>query len=191
MSKERIRKETLEKRKSMFSEELIEKSDFVTEKLLSTDLYRNANTIMAYIDFRNEVQTEKIIKTAIADGKRIVIPISIVETRQLLLSEIINYDTELESGAYGILEPKKEYIRETDAKLVDMVLIPGVAFDERGFRVGYGAGYYDRFLERVRDDASKIALAFELQIVDYAFEDSHDVPVDMIVTESRIIKCSR
>lgn len=191
MSKQRVRKETLEKRKSMSSEELIEKSNLVAEKLLSTNLYKDASTIMAYIDFRNEVQTEKIIKTAIADGKRIVIPISIVETRQLLLSEIINYDTELESGAYGILEPKKEYIRETDPNLVDMVLIPGVAFDERGFRVGYGAGYYDRFLERVREDSSKIALAFELQMVDYAFEDSHDVPVDMIVTEDKIVKCTR
>lgn len=191
MSKERVRKETLEKRKSISLEELIEKSNSVTEKLLSTDLYKNAKTIMAYIDFRNEVQTEKIIKRAIADGKRIVIPISIVETRQLLLSEIIDYDTELESGAYGILEPKQEYIRETDAKLVDMVLIPGVAFDERGFRIGYGAGYYDRFLERVRKDTTKIALAFELQMVEYAFEDSHDVPTEMIVTEDRIIECRR
>ncbi len=191
MSKESVRKETLEARKAISNEELINKSESATDKLLSTDIYKNANMIMAYIDFRNEVQTEKIIKTAIADGKRIVIPISVVETRQLILSELINYDTELESGAYGILEPKAEYIRETDAKLVDLVLIPGVAFDERGFRVGYGAGYYDRFLETVRPDTSKIALAFELQMVEYAFEDSHDVPVDMIVTEDRIIKCVR
>ena len=191
MSKERVRKETLEKRKLMSYDELVKKSGLVKDALLSTDLYRNANTIMAYVDFRNEVQTEKIIKKAIADGKRVVIPISIVESRQLLLSEIINYDEELEPGAYGILEPKKEYIRETDAELVDMVLIPGVAFDERGFRVGYGAGYYDRFLERVRPDISKIALAFELQMVDYAFEDSHDIPTSMIVTEDRIIECKR
>ena len=191
MSKERVRKEILSARKSISMEELVVKSDSIKEKLFSTELYKNANTIMAYIDFRNEVLTEKIIKTAIADGKRIVIPISVVETRQLILSEIINYDSELESGAYGILEPKPEYIREVDPKLVDLVLIPGVAFDERGFRVGYGAGYYDRFLERVRPDTSKIALSLELQMVEYAHEDSHDVPVDIVLTEDRIIKCVR
>ena len=191
MSKEKVRKEVLAERKAISMEDLVVKSDSIKEKLLSTEFYKNSNTIMAYIDFRNEVLTEKIIKTAIADGKRVVIPISVVETRQLILSEIINYDFELEAGAYGILEPKPEYIREVDPKLVDLVLIPGVAFDERGFRVGYGAGYYDRFLERVRPDTSKIALSLELQMVDYAHEDSHDVPVDIVLTEDRVIKCVR
>lgn len=191
MSKENVRKETLERRKAISVDELVKKSESISEKFLSTEIYKNANTIMAYIDFRNEVKTEKIIKTAIADGKRVVIPISVVETRQLILSEIINYDIELGEGTYGILEPRKEYIRETDPCLVDVVLIPGVAFDERGFRVGYGAGYYDRFLEKVREDTSKIALAFELQMVEYAYEDSHDVPVEMVITEDRIVKCVR
>lgn len=191
MSKEKIRKEILSARRAINTEELVKKSNIATEKLLSTNLYKNANTIMAYIDFRNEVQTEKIIKTAIADGKKVVIPISIVKTRQLILSELINYDSELESGAYGILEPKKEYLRETNPETVDLVLIPGVAFDKRGYRIGYGAGYYDRFLEKVRKDTSKIALAFEMQMVDHAYEDNHDIPVDMIVTESRILECLR
>lgn len=191
MNKQSVRKEILEKRKSMSKDEAVSKSNDVTKFLLSTDAYKNANTIMAYIDFRNEVNTEKLIKKAIEDGKKIVIPISIVETRQLVLSELIDYDNELESGAYGILEPKKEFIRETDPKSVDLVLIPGVAFDRRGFRIGYGAGYYDRFLERVRPDVSKIALAFDLQMVPFAYEDSHDVPVDMVITESEIINCER
>ncbi len=188
MDKESIRKEALTAREALPVEDLISKSTNVAKQFLSTELYKNANTIMAYIDFRNEVQTEKIIKTAIADGKRVVIPISKVETRQLVLSEIINYDIELEAGAYGILEPRSKYLRETDPELVDLVLIPGVAFDTRGHRIGYGAGYYDRFLGKVRKDTSKLALAFELQIVDHACEDSHDVPVDTIITEDRIIK---
>ena len=191
MSKERVRKETLELRKAISTEELVKKSKDVAEKLFSTELYKNANTIMAYVDFRNEVKTEKIIKTAIADGKRIVIPISVIATRQLILSEIINYDIELESGAYGILEPRADYIREVDPSLVDLVLVPGVAFDERGFRIGYGGGYYDRFLDRVRPETAKIALAVEVQMVEYAFEDSHDIAVDMIITEDKIVHCVR
>lgn len=191
MSKIRVRKAVLDSRKGMTTADVVKKSELVSDNFLKTDLYKSANTIMAYIDFRNEVKTEKIIKTAIADGKRIVIPISVVESRELILSELINYDIELELGAYGILEPKEEYMREVDPKIVDIVLIPGVAFDERGFRVGYGAGYYDRFLEKVRPDTKKIALSFELQMVDRAFEDSHDVPVDMIITEERTITCKR
>lgn len=191
MDKNSVRKATLEKRKSMPLGEVVTKSDKIIEYLVSTDAYKNANTIMAYIDFRNEVMTENLIKRAVKDGKKIVIPISVVETRQLILSELIDYDNELESGAYGILEPKKEFIRETDAKLVDLVLIPGVAFDKKGFRIGYGAGYYDRFLERVRPDVSKIALAFELQMVNHAYPDSHDVAVDIVITEEEIVSCTR
>ena len=191
MDKNSVRKETLEKRKSMPLDEVSLKSDKITEYLVSTDAYKNANTIMAYIDFRNEVKTENLIKRAVKDGKKIVIPISVVETRQLILSELIDYDNELESGAYGILEPKKEFIRETDPKLVDLVLIPGVAFDKKGFRIGYGAGYYDRFLERVRPDVSKIALSFDLQMVNHAYPDAHDVPVDIVITENEIINCER
>ena len=191
MSKIRVRKETLTARTAISLQELVEKSEIITDLLLNSDIYKEANTIMAYLDFRNEVKTEKIIKTAIADGKQVVIPISVVETRQLILSEMINYDIELEQGAYGILEPKKEFIRETDPNVVDVVLIPGVAFDERGYRVGYGAGYYDRFLERVRPDTKKVALSFEMQIVVNAFEDTHDVPVDMIITEKGTMTCKR
>ena len=191
MSKIRVRKETLTARTAISLQELVAKSEIITDLFLNSDIYKEANTIMAYLDFRNEVKTEKIIKTAIADGKQVVIPISVVETRQLILSEIINYDIELEQGAYGILEPKKEFIRETDPNVVDVVLIPGVAFDERGYRVGYGAGYYDRFLERVRPDTKKVALSFEMQIVVNAFEDTHDVPVDMIITEKGTMTCKR
>ncbi len=188
--KNEIRKKVLGERKSMPLPEVSEKSDKILEYILESDFYKNAEVIMAYIDFRNEVMTEKLIKKATSEGKRVVIPISIVETRQLVLSEIIDYDNELEPGAYGILEPKKEYIREVDPQLVDLVLVPGVAFDRRGFRIGYGAGYYDRFLERVRPETKKVALAFDLQMVEHAHEDEHDFPVQYIVTESGVIECS-
>lgn len=187
--KNNLRKEILEKRKNLPSEEVKQSSEKILDFILSSDFYKNSKVIMAYIDFRNEVMTEKLIKTAISDGKRVVVPISIVETRQLLLSEIINYEEELEESTYGILEPKKEYIREVDPSLVDLVLVPGVAFDRRGFRIGYGAGYYDRFLEKVRKDTEKVALAFDIQMVDNAYEDEHDFPVEYIVTESGIIEC--
>lgn len=187
--KQKLRKEILNSRVSIPKDEVDKKSEEITQHLLESDFYKNSKVIMAYIDFRNEVKTESFIKKAVEDGKRVVIPISLVETRQLLLSEIIDYDNELTPGAYGILEPKPEFIREVDPQLVDLVLVPGVAFDNRGYRIGYGAGYYDRFLERVRKETNKVALAFDLQIVEHAHEDSHDFPVQYILTESGKITC--
>lgn len=184
-----LRTEVLNNRKSMDSADVKAKSDSIIDSLLNSEFYKDSKVIMAYIDFRNEVQTERFIKQAVADKKRVVIPISVVETRQLILSEIIDYDSELESGAYGILEPKPEFIREVDPLLIDLVLVPGVAFDKKGFRIGYGAGYYDRFLERVRADIPKVALAFELQMVEDAHPDAHDFPVEYIVTEAGVIAC--
>lgn len=186
-----LRKEILDARKSMDPLDVSSKSDSIMASLLETDFYRGSSVIMAYIDFRNEVQTERLIKKAVADGKRVVVPISVVETRQLILSEIIDYDNELESGAYGILEPKPEFIREVDPLLIDLVLVPGVAFDKSGFRIGYGAGYYDRFLERVRPSIPKVALAFELQMVEDACPDEHDFPVEYVITEDTVITCKK
>lgn len=186
-----LRKEILEARKSMDPVDVSSKSDSIADALFGSEFYRDSKVIMAYIDFRNEVKTKRFIKQAVADGKRVVIPISVVETRQLILSEIIDYDNELESGAYGILEPKPEFIREVDPLEVDLVLVPGVAFDEKGYRIGYGAGYYDRFLERVRPSIPKVALAFELQMVEDACPDEHDFPVEYVVTESRLICCKK
>lgn len=191
MDKRTLRSEILNKRKSLSIEEVITKSSAISSLLFSTEQYKNSKYIMCYVDFKNEVRTEEIIKTAIDEGKNIIIPISVVETRQLILSQLLDYDKELESSTYGILEPKKEFIREVNPELIDLVLMPGVAFDRRGYRIGYGGGYYDRFLTRIDDSVPKIALAFDLQMVPYVRKGRYDIPVDYIITEKEIIKASK
>lgn len=187
--KKEIRKSILDSRKSLEPLAFQEKSENIVSQLVNSDSYKNSTVIMAYVDFRNEVSTKNFIKKALNDNKRVIIPISIVETKELLLSELKDYDNELKSGTYGILEPKKEFIRETNKDIIDLILVPGVAFDLKGYRVGYGAGYYDRFLKGISPKVPKIALAFDLQIVDNAYPDSHDFPVDYIITESMYVKC--
>ena len=189
MDKSKIRSMVLDKRLNMNSEEVKSKSISIANNFFDSSLYKSAKVIMVYIDFRNEVETKNIIVKAIKDDKRIIIPISIKETRELILSEIKDYDSELGSGAYGILEPKEEFIRRVDPALIDLVIIPGVAFDNAGHRVGYGAGYYDRFLKKLKPYVPKIALAFDLQIVDSIDGDEHDIPVDYIINENSIINC--
>lgn len=191
MDKNSTRKEILHNRKSMQSDEVIAKSEQITQYLFESDFYKNSNCIMGYIDFRNEVKTEEIIKRSLSNNKDIIIPISVVETKELILSKLLDYDNELESGTYGILEPKKQFIRKSSPHSIDLVLIPGVAFDRRGYRIGYGAGYYDRFLNKIDDSVPKVALAFNLQIVSHVDEGIYDVPVDYIITEDGVINCNR
>lgn len=191
MDKKAFRTEILEKRKNMSQEELEKKSSSIAKALFSTDFYRNSKHVMIYVDFRNEVRTEEIIKTALKEGKSVVIPISVMESKQLILSKLFDYDKELETGTYGILEPKSEFIREVVPELIDLILVPGVAFDKRGYRIGYGGGYYDRFLSNIQKSVPKIALAFDLQIVPHVKEGKYDIPMDYVITEEKIIKAKR
>jgi 5-formyltetrahydrofolate cyclo-ligase len=151
--------------------------------------YKKAKLIMAYVDYKNEVITNDIISYSLEKGKRVVVPVTEIKTKKMTPCEVINYPEDLISGNYGIMEPKEECIRPVDPKIIDLILIPGVAFDVRGNRLGYGAGYYDRFLMRLNDDAVKIALAYEMQILENVYPEKHDVPIDFIITEKRVIDC--
>ncbi|WP_129598392.1 5-formyltetrahydrofolate cyclo-ligase [Anaerophilus nitritogenes] len=187
--KENIRKNILQKRKNLSVEEVNKKSKEIFEHLKSFSSYNNAHNVMVYMDFRNEVKTDKIIEDLLSQNKKVVLPISIKETRQLLLSELRDPKKELSVSSYGILEPKENFIREVNPKTIDLVLVPGVAFDRSGFRIGYGAGYYDRFFQNIHHPIISIALAFDLQIIDKVPTHSLDYPVDYIITEKEIITC--
>ena len=103
-------------------------------------------------------------------------------------SQLLSFD-ELEPGYYGILTPKKEFIRYIDPKEIDLIIVPGAAFDRQGYRVGFGGGYYDRFLTDL--NCMKISIAFGLQIVDKVPREGHDLPVDMIITEKETINIKK
>jgi 5-formyltetrahydrofolate cyclo-ligase len=108
-----------------------------------------------------------------------------------LVSEIIDFDKELELSYYDILAPKDEYIRIVSPKVVDLVLVPGVAFDKRGYRVGYGGGYYDRFFNKLEKGVIKIGLCYEMQILPEVPTDIYDIPIDYIITEKGLINCTQ
>ncbi|MCF6460432.1 5-formyltetrahydrofolate cyclo-ligase [Clostridium sp. Cult3] len=189
LDKKVLRKQILDKRSQLTPQEIKEKSKSIENRLFSLVEYKQSNFIFSFISFRDEVHTHEIIKTSLDNGKRIGVPITVVEPRKLLVSEIKDFDEELEMGYYDILAPKEEYQRIVSPDLVDLVLVPGVAFDERGYRVGYGGGYYDRFFSGLKRDVVKIGLCYELQISSQVPIDSYDIPVDYILTERRLIKC--
>ncbi|HET6575796.1 MAG TPA: 5-formyltetrahydrofolate cyclo-ligase [Fimbriiglobus sp.] len=148
--------------------------------------YVAARTVMWYVDAGSEVRTRHVLPEALTGGKRIVVPYCIVETNQLELF-LLEDMTELAEGAHKILEPRGD-LRARPGKRVapdelDLVMVPGVAFDPRGGRMGQGKGYYDRLLARVRADAPLAALAFECQIFPEIPVADHDVLMDTVLTE--------
>jgi len=183
--KREIRKRILALRNAMPREEIAAASLEIVKKLTEMEEIRRASTLMVFLSFGSEVHTDDLIRWGWGEGKRIVVPLCCPETRELMPCRIDGFD-ELETGHYGIREPKASHLQPVPQREIDAVLIPAVAFDRRGCRVGYGGGYYDRFLPEV-PRAAKIGAAFACQIVAEIPADPYDVTVDRIVTEKGII----
>lgn len=191
MEKNKIRKQALEVRSALGQAEVIEKSSQVIERLLNMDLYQGASTIMVYLDFRNEVKTDSLIKHALGVGKRVVVPLVNTVDRSMTPSQLINYPSDLTDGSFGILEPAPDKVRPIDPGEIDLVIVPGAVFDYKGNRLGYGGGYYDRFIPRLKEDAVTIALAYEFQVRPDCSDlmGQYDQQVQYIITEKQLIKC--
>ena len=187
MSKEEIRRNIFKKRLSLSSREIKDKSHQIFLNLVKTTEFLNFQNIMFYVATRSEVQTEEMIKASIKMGKKIFIPVILTNCIDLTPSRLIDFDRELEKGKKGILEPKKEYQRLFPPKNIDLIILPGIAFDPFGNRIGRGLGYYDNFLKKVSPSTKLTALAFEMQIMKKLPSQEKDIPVHKIITEERII----
>lgn len=187
MSRSEIRLDVLKARMSLSQEWIREKSKAITDKIIALEAYVKSRSLMVYVDFRNEVGTENLILHALSAGKRVSVPITDIKGKRLTPSELLDYPGDLEPGAWGILEPGKQHVRPVSPEDLDLVVVPGVAFDAGGNRLGYGGGFYDRFLPRTRLGTVYLAPAFEIQVVENVFPGPLDVPVHIIVTEEKVI----
>jgi len=187
--KRRLRRLIGEAREALSPAQIEAQSEAIAQRLWAEPVYRQARVGMFYVSFRSEVRTWQLLRRALAEGKRVVVPISRLKDFRLDLSEVRDPDRELVPGTYGVPEPRPEFVRPVDPDELDLIVLPGVAFDERGGRIGHGAGFYDRFLKRVPADVPRIALAFEVQLVDEVPMKPYDMPVSLILTEARRIEC--
>lgn len=187
--KQILKSEIFERRKSLSREEVKEKSRIIKEKLNSMPEFKKSKNILTYVSFNNEVDTINIINGLLTKNEKKVLVPYVDKDKVIQISKINSFD-DLEPKTFGILEPKRNKIKKFDIDKLDLVIVPGIAFDKNGHRIGYGHGYYDRFLEKIKKDTAKIALAFDFQIVDKIPEERHDVPVDVVVTEKRVIICN-
>lgn len=188
--KKEMRKNILQLRQAMNENEVALKSEIICRHIVRLDLYKEAKTIMAYLPFRNEVDCSYLFSQIWKEGKRLVVPVCESKTISLIPS-LLNRMEDTQPGTWGILEPKPECLYPLDAGEIDLVIVPGVAFDPQGNRLGYGGGYYDRFLPRLTSGTPKIAVAFQLQIINSLTPDKFDQPMDMVITEENLYQCPK
>lgn len=191
-NKEILRKKWMKKRKKVAKKEGDIKSKIISKKILSLKEIKESKNIMIYVSYRSEVSTNKLIISLLNNNKRIFAPYCIKDEKRMEVVEIENPDQDLEKGAYGIKEPAKR-IRNNkiDPKNLDIVVVPAVAFSKSGYRVGYGGGYYDRFLERLANKTITIGINYEEMLFDKVPKEDHDLAVDMVVTDKRLLRINK
>ncbi|NLZ81741.1 MAG: 5-formyltetrahydrofolate cyclo-ligase [Clostridiales bacterium] len=165
-------------RKTLSHDNAVYKSVTILDKIMNMEEYKQATCIYAYASFGNEVMTRPLIQRALSEGKKVALPKVIGKEIEFFY---INSEKDLVESSYGILEPKDcEKAEDKNALLI----MPGVAFDKNNNRVGYGAGYYDKYLEKANNHY-KIALAYKFQVFESIYNDDHDIKPDLVLTEER------
>ncbi len=158
------------------------KSLVVAGKLFKMEEFKKAETILFYASFDGEVETFNMMREAQRLGKTIGLPKTIKEQRKIVPIAVTSLEEDLERGPYGIKQPKTGQVQAIEEGSLDMVLVPGVAFDKQNNRLGRGGGYYDRFLESLSPSVSTVGLAFDFQMIDsLSFQEKHDVPVSCVL----------
>ena len=181
-----LRNKILEIRDSLNNNEKELMDNKIFNELINTDLYKRSINIFIYISFSNEINTRNIIEKAFKDKKNAFIP-KVYKDDKLMKAIKLNSIDELKKNSMGILEPidDSNYIEKEN---IDLIVVPGVVFDKECNRIGYGGGYYDRYLKDIKSKKNKIALAYDLQIVDKIESEVHDIKVDYIITNTRALK---
>jgi 5-formyltetrahydrofolate cyclo-ligase len=169
-------------RAALTPEQVAEKSRMIFGRLREMHCFEHAKNIMTYISAFQEPDTIEIIKFCFQEGKRVTVPVTDQESCTLSLSYLESMQ-DLKKGAYGILEPA--IVRQASPTVPEVILIPGLVFDQAGGRTGFGKGYYDRLLPQTR--AVTVGLCYDFQVVPHIDTEPHDIPMDFILTEKRKI----
>ncbi len=181
-SKKQIRNTMKKRRSELLPGEVRTRSAHIIARLTGQDVYRRSGCLASYVSVRNEVDTHTLIDSALDSGKRVAVPVA--KPSHMLVHREIRGLAELKPSGFGLLEPSGEVGVEIQPDTFDIVLVPGLAFDQTGNRIGFGAGYYDRFLSLT--PATKVGLAYDFQLFDRLPTGPRDIPMDLIITESGI-----
>ncbi len=185
--KAELRRRGRSAREALSREEVREKSRRIARRFLSRPEYQTAASVFCYLDHGQEVETSEIIVAALREGKRVAVPLVEAGGKRIRAVAIRDLEKDLAPGFRGIREPADRSGKGVDPRELDLAVVPGTAFDLSGNRLGRGGGHYDKFLPRLRDGAARIGLAFECQVMARIVGEPHDVKMDAVITEDRVV----
>ncbi|EFI42497.1 MULTISPECIES: 5-formyltetrahydrofolate cyclo-ligase [Peptoniphilus] len=187
MNKIEFRK-LMSKKRNELSEDYIENSsEKIYENFINSDIYKKSNHIFIFVSYKKEVNTHKIIKKALKDEKNVYIPVIDRNTMTMNVSCLRDFDS-LKENYMGILEPTEKDLNFVDPKIIDLVIVPGLAFDKNGYRIGYGGGFYDKFFATIETKPIKLGIGYSMQFVDEVIHDDFDKALDYFLSENQIYK---
>lgn len=186
-SKGILRKEILYKRRSLRLDEITSESQHIANHLLQWPLFLQANTIMLFLSMRDEPQTKTLILHALKNNKTVCVP-HIRSSPGMMDAAIIYNLEDIVTGQFDIQSANPDTLQLIEPNIIDLIVVPGVAFDYSGKRCGMGGGYYDRFLPRA-PNARKVGMALSCQLVEKIPVDTYDFPIQYIVSPEGIRKC--
>lgn len=175
MDKTELRKAIRQRKRTMTEEEIVAKSQALAQLFYASEAYKNANTIYGYLPYNQEVRTVPMLERAMADGKRVAVPKCYGNEMRFLYMEDLS---KVEKGYAGIPEPIADEPVADDKTA--LVLMPGMAFDPKGNRMGYGGGFYDKFLA-AEPGHPTLALCYDFQMLPHLETEEHDIPVDVVL----------
>ena len=192
MERDKIRREVIALRDQLTPQNLAIKSELVVENLCQLAEFQAATTVMFYASFKSEVQTMGAIARCIKMGMRVALPLTLAKEKMLRPYLIKDPNRDLRPGYCSIPEPDPDSATLLNPQEIDLVIVPGSVFDHNGGRLGYGGGFYDRFLANQAPAPFRVALAFDLQVIDDSLPlAAHDQSLDCLVTEKKILRFDR
>jgi 5-formyltetrahydrofolate cyclo-ligase len=189
VEKEQFRRYILRLRDRQSATDIEQKSLEIVDQILHLHEYVRARGIACYVSKDSEVDTRPLIRRALDANKRVLVPVVKKGEIDLFFSELKDLGRELAPGNFKIPEPRPEYLRPESLDTVDVLFVPGIVWDKEGYRLGWGRGYFDRVLRTLPEHVRSIGLSFNLQFVNRVPRDQFDLPVNTVVTESRVVRC--
>lgn len=186
--KKDLRKQMIGSLQQLSEQQYAKQSAIIHQKLVELPLFQEANTIGVTISRFPEVDTLQLIETCWSLGKEVVVPRCHIKDRRMDFYRIENFDT-LETVYIDLREPKEDPEQWIHPDRIDLLIVPGVVYGKSGYRIGFGGGYYDRFL--VGFKGQTLSLAFDQQLIEKVPFDAHDIPVPLIITDKKIWRCDQ
>lgn len=185
-NKKKLRKGILALRKAQPKEDKLIKDFKIIDTLTDLEIYKRSKTIFTYVSINEEINTRTFIKEALKLGKIVAVPKTYKGSKEMK-AVVIKSLEDLELSRFNLLEPKKDN-EVLEKEEIDLIVVPGAVFDLSLNRIGYGGGYYDRFLKDIKFKNNKIALAYDFQVLDKIEVEDYDIKMDLLITEKRILK---